>query len=243
MKRTMTTKANEAGTAEFKAPHVDLMMLEILKVFSVDKDGQLPSNMGGKEYVSAPALFKNAKAEFTKRDLIVYPNERYIEYATVPRGDRAPTIVVAVEGTYQIVSTVDGSSRVISGTGDGMGQGNSVASNIASTNALKNAMLRVFLGAESGLEADAKGDNEPARPEKPESRAVATAKGGATQKREAPQAVIDLQEEVKREWAQRYPENMDGYVALGTSKYGEPAEWATNITKLKGLVKAIVAGE
>jgi hypothetical protein len=210
MKRTMTTKANEAGTAEFKAPHVDLMMLEILKVFSVDKDGQLPSNMGGKEYVSAPALFKNAKAEFTKRDLIVYPNERYIEYATVPRGDRAPTIVVAVEGTYQIVSTVDGSSRVISGTGDGMGQGNSVASNIASTNALKNAMLRVFLGA--------------------------------TQKREAPQAVIDLQEEVKREWAQRYPENMDGYVALGTSKYGEPAEWATNITKLKGLVKAIVAG-
>jgi hypothetical protein len=235
-----TTKTSEP---EFKPAHVDAAMLEILKVFSVEKDGQLPSNMGGKDYVSAPALFKGAKAEFTSRGLIVYPNEKYTEYQTVPRGDRAPTIVVAVEGSYQIVSTVDGSSRYISGTGDGMGQGNSVASNIASTNALKNALMRLFLGAESGLEAESKGDNAPAEP-KPEARAVSTAKGGGpTQKREAPQAVVELQDEVKREWAERYPEDMDGYVQLGIRLHGEPANWATNITKLKSLVKAIREGE
>ena len=238
----MTTKMSE-GSTEFKPRHVDVAMLEILKVFSAEKDGVLPGNMGGKGYVSAPNLFLNAKTEFVSRGLVVYPNERYIDYEIVPRGDRAPTIVVAVEGTYKIVSTIDGTHEVISGTGDGMGQGNSVASNIASTNALKNALMRQFLGAESGLEAEAKGDNNPADP-KPDARAVATAKGGGpTQKRESPQAVIELQDEVKRSWAQRYPEDMDGYVRLGKEKYGEPANWATNITKLKGLVKAIEAGE
>lgn len=238
----MTTKTNEQGSTEFKARHVDLAMLEILSVFSVEKDGMLPTNMGGKGYVSAPNLFKNIKTEFANRGLIVYPTERYIDYEVVPRGDRAPTIVVAVEGTYRIVSTKDGSSEIIGGVGDGMGQGNSVASNIASTNALKNAVMRFVLGAESGLEAEAKGDNEPAEP-KPEARAVTTAKQGATQKRESPKAVVDMQEKVRKAWATKYPEDMDGYVALGNKKYGEPQNWATNITKLNGLVKAIEEGE
>lgn len=244
----MTTKRSEpaveeAGTTEFKIPHVHQAMLKILTSMSVAKGGVLPGNMGGKDYITAPDLSAEAKRQFVENGIVMIPSEKIYDFEIVPRGDRAPSIIVSIEGYYHLYSTVDGSSVLISGVGDGMAQGTSVASNIASTNALKNALLRTFLITEQSVEDQAKGDNSPAV-EHVEPRAVATAKtGGPTQKRESPQAVVDLQDQVREAWARLHPEAMDGYVALGNKKYGEPASWATNITKLKGLLKAIEAGE
>jgi hypothetical protein len=145
-------------------PQVYPAMLEVLKSMAVEKGGQLPANMGGKDYITAPDLSAETKRQFVKNNLIVLPHEKTVsqESVTTTQGDRVKvTNIVVIEGTYVIVSTVDGSMAEISGVGDGMATGTSVASNIASTNAMKNALMRTFLITEQSVEDQAKGDNQP----------------------------------------------------------------------------------
>lgn len=137
-------------------PHVYGALANILKQLSVAKGGVLPGNMGGKPYITAVDTAAEVKRQFVENNLIFLPQEKFVKHESHMVGDRSVKILTAVEGTYTIVSTVDGSSAVISGTGDGLANGTAVASNIASTNALKNALLRTFLITEQSVEDEAK---------------------------------------------------------------------------------------
>ena len=145
-------------TATFEVPHVYTALAEILKHLSVEKNGQLPGNMGGKAYITAVDISAEVKRQFVANNLIFLPDEEVIKHETVLHKDRINTAIV-IRGTYTILSTKDGSSVTVSGTGDGLATGTAVASNIGSTNALKNALLRTFLITEQSVEdASKQGD-------------------------------------------------------------------------------------
>lgn len=145
-------------TATFEVPHVYTALAEILKHLSVEKNGQLPGNMGGKAYITAVDISAEVKRQFVANNLIFLPDEEVIKHETVMHKDRINTAIV-IRGTYTILSTKDGSSVIVSGTGDGLATGTAVASNIGSTNALKNALLRTFLITEQSVEdASKQGD-------------------------------------------------------------------------------------
>ena len=145
-------------TATFEVPHVYTALAEILKHLSVEKNGQLPGNMGGKAYITAVDISAEVKRQFVANSLIFLPDEEVIKHETVMHKDRINTAIV-IRGTYTILSTKDGSSVTVSGTGDGLATGTAVASNIGSTNALKNALLRTFLITEQSVEdASKQGD-------------------------------------------------------------------------------------
>lgn len=140
---------------------------KILSAMSVERGGTLPSNMGSGKYITAVDLNSEVKRQFVANDLILVPNERVIKHENLI--SQRTTISIVIEGTYEIISTVDGSSVVISGVGDGLAIGTAVASNIASTNALKNALLRFLLVTEQSVEDAAKdgvGDEPVAKTEK-----------------------------------------------------------------------------
>ena len=145
-------------TATIEVPHVHTALAEILKHLSVEKNGQLPGNMGGKAYITAVDISAEVKRQFVANSLIFLPDEEVIKHETVMHKDRINTAIV-IRGTYTILSTKDGSSVTVSGTGDGLATGTAVASNIGSTNALKNALLRTFLITEQSVEdASKQGD-------------------------------------------------------------------------------------
>ena len=145
-------------TATIEVPHVHTALAEILKHLSVEKNGQLPGNMGGKAYITAVDISAEVKRQFVANSLIFLPDEEVIKHETVLHKDRINTAIV-IRGTYTILSTKDGSSVTVSGTGDGLATGTAVASNIGSTNALKNALLRTFLITEQSVEdASKQGD-------------------------------------------------------------------------------------
>ena len=145
-------------TATIEGPHVHTALAEILKHLSVEKNGQLPGNMGGKAYITAVDISAEVKRQFVANSLIFLPDEEVIKHETVMHKDRINTAIV-IRGTYTILSTKDGSSVTVSGTGDGLATGTAVASNIGSTNALKNALLRTFLITEQSVEdASKQGD-------------------------------------------------------------------------------------
>ena len=145
-------------TATIEVPHVYTALAEILKHLSVEKNGQLPGNMGGKAYITAVDISAEVKRQFVANNLIFLPDEEVIKHETVMHKDRINTAIV-IRGTYTILSTKDGSSVTVSGTGDGLATGTAVASNIGSTNALKNALLRTFLITEQSVEdASKQGD-------------------------------------------------------------------------------------
>ena len=145
-------------TATIEGPHVHTALAEILKHLSVEKNGQLPGNMGGKAYITAVDISAEVKRQFVANNLIFLPDEEVIKHETVLHKDRINTAIV-IRGTYTILSTKDGSSVTVSGTGDGLATGTAVASNIGSTNALKNALLRTFLITEQSVEdASKQGD-------------------------------------------------------------------------------------
>ena len=145
-------------TATIEGPHVHTALAEILKHLSVEKNGQLPGNMGGKAYITAVDISAEVKRQFVANNLIFLPDEEVIKHETVMHKDRINTAIV-IRGTYTILSTKDGSSVTVSGTGDGLATGTAVASNIGSTNALKNALLRTFLITEQSVEdASKQGD-------------------------------------------------------------------------------------
>lgn len=145
----------ESKTTKTEVPHVYQGIAAILNALSVEKGGQLPSNMGGKPYITAVDLSLEVKRQFVANSLVLLPRERFTKHEVIPSGTRN-AVVIGVEGEYTIVSTVDGSSAVVSGVGDGLALGTAVASNIASTNALKNALLRTFLVTEQSVEDAAK---------------------------------------------------------------------------------------
>lgn len=163
--KTTTTRAKAPATPSYSIPHVHQAISEILADLSVEKNGTLPPNMGGKPYISAVDLNSEIKRRFVEKKLILVPNEAVVKHEVITG---AKTInVVSVTGTYEIISLEDGSNLSISGTGDGLSMGSSVASNIASTNALKNAFLRFFLVTEQSVEDESKKelpDNAPAAP-------------------------------------------------------------------------------
>lgn len=154
------------ATATIETPHVYTALGNILYNLRVEKGGVLPGNMGGKPYITAVDASAEVKRQFVKNNLIFLPNEEVIANEHIIHKDRL-SIRILIQGTYTIVSTVDGSQVTVSGTGDGLATGTAVASNIASTNALKNALLRTFLITEQSVEDAAKnGEPETAAPQR-----------------------------------------------------------------------------
>lgn len=157
-----------------EVPHVYKALAEILKSLSVGKNGVLPGNMGGKPYITAVDAAAETKRQFVANNLIFLPDEEVIKHETIIHKDRL-NIAIVIKGTYTIVSTVDGSRVVVSGTGDGLATGTAVASNIGSTNALKNALLRTFLITEQSVE-DASKAGVPDEPSNPVQRKIDNAR-------------------------------------------------------------------
>ena len=180
------------ATAKIEVPHVHKAMYEILKSLSVEKDAKLPSNMSGKSYASAHSVSAEVKSKFVEHDLILYSNERmaHVEYM---QNNGRTQISVVIEGTYLVVSTVDGSSQSISGVGDGLALGTAVASTMASTNAVKSALMRTFLITEQSVEDAAKngvgdaGQGQPARVTQAESKISKARQPRETPAQAAPQ--------------------------------------------------------
>jgi hypothetical protein len=144
---------------EYKTPHVHEAIAAILESLSVAKGGTLPGNMGGKPYITAVDAAAEVKRKFVENDLIFLPNESIFKHESIINKDRI-NVLISITGEYTFISTRDGSSVKVSGTGDGLAGGTAVASNIASTNALKNALLRTFLITEQSVEDAAKGGDE-----------------------------------------------------------------------------------
>lgn len=142
-------------TTEYKTPHVHTAIANILNTLGVAKGGVLPSNMGGKPYITAVDVAREVKAQFVENNLIFLPRETIFKHEGIINKDRI-NVLISLTGEYTFVSTEDGSSVTVSGTGDGLAGGTAVASNIASTNALKNALLRTFLITEQSVEDAAK---------------------------------------------------------------------------------------
>lgn len=140
---------------EYKTPHVHTAVANILNSLGVAKGGVLPSNMGGKPYITAVDVAKEVKSQFVSNNLIFLPKETIFQHKEIINKDRI-NVLISITGEYTFVSTKDGSSVTVSGTGDGLAGGTAVASNIASTNALKNALLRTFLITEQSVEDAAK---------------------------------------------------------------------------------------
>ena len=160
---------------KYKTPHVHEAMAKILSAMSVAKGGVLPGNMGGKPYITAVDASAEVKRQFVENNLIFLPRETIFQHKEIINKDRI-NVLISITGEYTFVSTVDGTSVSVSGTGDGLAGGTAVASNIASTNALKNALLRTFLITEQSVEDEAK--NGPAAPA--ENKAVRTAQRPTT---------------------------------------------------------------
>ena len=150
--QTPTTPGTEETPAPRTVPHVYRAIHKILGSLSVDKDGMLPNNMGGKSYATAENISNEVKRLFVENNLVLVPNETYYDYEVNVDGNGRKTVFVSVEGRYRIVSAEDQSQVTISGVGDGIATGTAVASNIASTFALKNALLRTFLITQSSVE-------------------------------------------------------------------------------------------
>lgn len=147
----MTVKKDSPAEVEIKVPAVFASMAAVMKYLSVGKDGKLPGNMGSSSYHRAHDVAEEVKKQFTKHDLIILPHEEIVSEEHIIFKDRL-NIRVLVQGTYTIISILDGSQVVVTGLGDGLATGTAVACNIGSTNALKNALLRTFLITEKAVE-------------------------------------------------------------------------------------------
>jgi len=169
---------------EVKVAAVYTAIANVLSALSVEKGGALPANMGGKPFISAVDLNLEIKRQFVENNLILLPIERETHKELLVDTNGKKTITLSIEGSYTILSTLDGSSHTVGGVGDGVATGASVAANIASTNALKNALLRTFLVTEQSVEDAAKNGVPESAPEKeaaPAKETTATVKADITQ--------------------------------------------------------------
>ena len=190
-------------TATIETPKVYGAIANVLKHMSVEKNGTLPGNMGGKAYIPAPAISEEVKRQFVANNLILLPSETVVRHENLTINNRLQVAVV-VTGEYTILHTEDGSSVTVSGTGDGLATGTAVSSNIASTNALKNALLRTFLISENSVEdaSHAEIDTKPtAAQSKIDKARVGAARPAAKKVAEvAGKSLSDAKAEIKSEW-------------------------------------------
>ncbi len=226
------------ASIEGTVPAVYTSLAAILKTLGVAKSGQLPSNMGGKPYITAVDVAREVKTLLVENDLIALPDERVTKHEYIVFKERL-NVLIGVEATYTFVSTIDGSKATVTGVGDGLAAGTAVASNIASTNALKNALLRTFMITEQSVEDQAKNgvNDDPAAAPK----AVRAAQGGSTQAPAAPasnEQVADLRELIKQAASEG-----QNFTAIGARLYPGDAQWANKINPLKAVLKALQNGE
>lgn len=215
----------EAKTKQNQAPHVYTALARILSALSVEKNGQLPANMGGKAYISAVDLSLEVKRQFVENHLILVPNEAVERHEIIQDGARKSVFIV-IRGEYQVVSTEDSSTVTISGIGDGIAVGSAVAANIGSTNALKNALLRTFLVTEQSVEDE--GKNGPK--EAPEA-----VRRQQTEPEQPVEDVSKIRARIKEVAGDR------DYMALGSEKFGKG--WTSDGDKLRELLAMLEAGE
>jgi hypothetical protein len=232
------------ATIEPNVPHVYLGLAEILRTLGVEKNGQLPQNMGGKPYIAAVDVAQEVKNLLVANSLIVLPNERVVKHEVVLANNRL-TVAVAIEGEYTFVSTVDGSSAAVQGVGDGLANGNAVASNIASTNAMKNALLRAFMITEQSVEDQAKNgtDESPANTPKAVAAATKSASKGAVPA--ANEGIAKIREEIKAavDAVVEATGVKPNYAAIGARLGAGNATWANDPKVLTATLAAIQAGE
>lgn len=143
-------------------PKVYAAIHKVLTALKVDKNGELPSNMGGKSYATAEAVSNGVKNLFVEHNLILVANEEVAHIDTPHHDDKKSRFLVTTRGTYQAIHIEDGSSITFSGLGQGLATGTAIATNIASTFALKNALQRQFLISEDSVERE--GQSEQAAP-------------------------------------------------------------------------------
>lgn len=229
--------------AQIQVPHVRTALLNILGELGVAKNGQLPSNMGGKPYITAADVAKEVKTLLVANELIAIPTERVVKHELI-NTSRINTAIV-IEAQYTFLSTRDGSSITVQGVGDGLAGGTAVASNIASTNALKNALLRTFMITEQSVEDAAKnGAGEDPTPPAAVRAATKNAGGGTAKAVPSGTKVEELQQAVRTAWEDREGEGDSGYIAFG-DKLTELAtdKWVSDAKLLEAILKAIKGGE
>lgn len=146
---------------ENNTPKVFAAIHKVLKALQVDKNGELPSNMGGKSYATAEAVSNGVKNLFVENNLILEANEELADISTPDFGDKKSRFLVTTRGTYRAIHIEDGSSISFSGLGQGLATGTAIATNISSTFALKNALQRQFLISEDSVERDGQMEQAP----------------------------------------------------------------------------------
>lgn len=149
-------------------PKIYQAIHDILSEMKVEKNGQLPSNMGSAKYATAEAVSNATKNLFIDNKLILVPEEEVADISTPDFGDKKSRFMVTIRGNYQVVHIEDGSSINFSGVGQGLATGTAVAANIASTFALKNALQRMFLISEESV--DTAGHTEQVQPRQTEAQ-------------------------------------------------------------------------
>ena len=211
-------------------PHVNTAMQTVLATLGVEKSGQLPSNMGGKPYITAVDVAKEVKKLFVENDLIFLPVENLEHYEIITDANGRKAIFIAITLKATIRSVRDGSEVVIGGTGDGLANGTAVASNIASTNAFKNALLRTFLITEQSVEDAAKNGDVTA-----ETKTIAAAAGAKTIAR--PAAQKGLKDQVREDYIEKGKTTKEAVNALlGEAKdagHSGDSAWVYVLDKLK----------
>lgn len=240
----MVTETTEKKTtarkpAATKQPKIYGALANILKALSVPKGGTLPSNMGGKSYITAVDLAAEAKRQFVENNIVFVPNEEVTKHEVLVDGGRK-TVVVGIRGEYTLIHVEDGSSLTISGIGDGLATGTAVASNIASTNAQKNALLRAFMVTEQSVEDAAKngeGDS-PTEKQSPAARKVNAAKQPARpqQSTEGP----DYREKIRAEIIEN---SEDSRTAEEVNELNKKLKSENSKSGLKELYEALKNGE
>lgn len=154
-------------------PKVYAAIHAVLKALQVEKNGELPGNMGGKSYATAEAVSNGVKNLFVANNLILEANEELVNIDTPDFGDKKSRFLVTTRGSYKAIHIEDGSSISFSGLGQGLATGTAIATNIASTFALKNALQRQFLISEDSVERE--GQTEQAAPKQNSAQQTAAA--------------------------------------------------------------------
>lgn len=147
---------------ETNAPKVYTAIHKVLKALQVDKNGELPSNLGGKSYATAEAIANGVKKLFVANNMIPEYNEEIVTESVADLGDKKMRFQTTIKGTFKAIHIEDGSSIMFSGHGHGLATGTAMAANIASTFAMKNALQRQFLISEDSVERN--GQAEQATP-------------------------------------------------------------------------------
>lgn len=233
----------EENTAQ--VPAVYKGMYEVLKALEVEKNGTLPSNMSGKAYMTAVDINNEVKRLFVANNLIHLPIEKQIAKEVILNANRLQ-VTLSIEGTYTIVSLVDGSTAVIGGIGDGIASGSAVAASIASTFALKNALQRTFLITEQSVEDAGKTGPADEKPTKAEQKVAAAKAGTAPATGAIPtDEVKELQTRIKAAADARRAVETDfpTHMQFATKFLGNESQgWSKDTGKLQRVLQAIEGG-